>query len=151
MNKKHVLLLLKLLAKISKSMQGKNYRYIVLVSFFFLSTIAGIAQQNQTDKLGRKQGKWVKYQDGVKRYEGQFVDGYPVGTFLRYYKSGRLKSKAVFSQKGKRNQAELLRKASSIFSRTVARPSWSKSIVRPILLQRMIISSLSLALLLTAS
>jgi len=99
-------LLLKLLAKIRKRMQGKNFSSIVLISIFFLSSFMGMAQQNQADKMGRKQGKWVKYQDGVKLYEGQFIDGYPNGTFLRYYKSGRLKSKTIFSQQGKRSLAE---------------------------------------------
>lgn len=68
-------------------------------SLLFISVI-GSAQQNQIDEQGRKQGQWTKYQDGVKAYEGQFVDDAPVGEFLRYYKSGRLLSKSQYFEKG---------------------------------------------------
>ena len=42
---------------------------------------------NQTDKEGRKQGKWVKYHEGdsVIRYSGQFIDDKPVGMFMHFY------------------------------------------------------------------
>lgn len=72
---------------------------IFTISLLFISSIVG-AQQNQTDAQGRKQGKWTKYKDGVKSYEGQFTDDYPVGEFLRYYRSGRMLSKSQYSEKG---------------------------------------------------
>lgn len=82
-------------------------RFIFL--FFFtllLSAIQLNAQQNQIDDQGRKQGKWVKYKDGVKFYEGSFKDDKPIGEFKRYFKSGRLSSKSVFDEEGKKCYAE---------------------------------------------
>jgi len=65
------------------------------------------AQKNQTDDMGRKQGEWVKYKDGVKFYEGVFKDDKPTGEFLRYYRSGRLQSKSDFSNNGSKCYVEI--------------------------------------------
>lgn len=82
-------------------MQVKNISSIsLLLILLFLGTIVS-AQKNQTDDLGRKQGEWVKFKNGVKFYKGQFKDNYPVGEFLRYYPSGRLKMKSIYSGMGK--------------------------------------------------
>ena len=94
------------LTKIRKSMQAKNISYTVFVLLLVLMGTQLFAQQNKTDHLGRKQGEWVKYKDGVKFYEGRFVDDKPIGEFRRYYKSGRLKSKSLFSDQGKRSHSE---------------------------------------------
>lgn len=87
-------------------MHSKLFRFLFFVSILSLTSNL-TAQQNITDELGRKQGKWVKYKDGVKFYEGQFKDDKPTGEFLRYYKSGRLSSKSVFSEEGKKCYAEM--------------------------------------------
>lgn len=87
-------------------MHSKLFRLLFFV-VMVLSTLNVGAQQNKTDEMGRKQGKWVKYKDGVKFYEGEFKDDKPTGEFLRYYKSGRLSSKSVFSENGVRCQAEM--------------------------------------------
>lgn len=62
--------------------------------------------QNKKDNQGRKQGHWVKYKDGVKFYEGQFQDNYPIGEFVRYFPSGRVLMKSYYSDKGKRRFTE---------------------------------------------
>lgn len=77
-------------------MHSKIIRFLIFSSFIFMVSSL-FAQQNQTDEMGRKQGKWVKYKDGVKFYEGSFKDDKPDGEFLRYYQSGRLQSKSYFS------------------------------------------------------
>ena len=56
---------------------------------------------NQTDDLGQKQGKWRKtYGDGAIRYEGQFRDDRPYGTFYYYYPSGEREAVHQFSDDG---------------------------------------------------
>lgn len=101
-----ITLFLEFNAKIKKSMQVRLLKNIIFTfGLMFISMIA-FSQQNQTDDQGRKQGEWVKYKDGVKFYDGQFVDDYPVGEFLRYYKSGRLLSKSQYSEKGNKCMVE---------------------------------------------
>ncbi len=84
--------------------------YKLFKALFFgmmiLSVNLSDAQTNQTDELGRKQGLWVKYKDGVKFYEGSFKDDQPEGEFKRYYRSGRLSSLSEFREDGNRCYAE---------------------------------------------
>lgn len=56
---------------------------------------------NQTDKSGKKQGKWIK-KDKYERvlYEGNFKDDKPDGEFKYYYDNRELKTHSVFSNKG---------------------------------------------------
>ena len=57
--------------------------------------LAGLSTsgQNQTDAKGRKQGRWVRtHENGAVRYEGQFKDDVPVGTFTHFGLDGRLTS-----------------------------------------------------------
>ena len=53
---------------------------------------------NVTDKNGKKQGVWKKYEQGKLLYEGQFKDDVPFGTFKYYYDNGKLKSVTEFLQ-----------------------------------------------------
>ncbi|MBO7493459.1 MAG: hypothetical protein J6T87_04875 [Bacteroidales bacterium] len=53
---------------------------------------------NFTDKNGKKQGVWKKYEQGKLLYEGQFKDDVPFGTFKYYYDNGKLKSVTEFLQ-----------------------------------------------------
>lgn len=55
-------------------------------------------QINVTDKNGKKQGVWKKYENGKLLYEGQFKDDVPYGIFKYYYPNGKLKSKTEFIQ-----------------------------------------------------
>jgi len=83
-------------------MQDRIIKSILFTITILLISNLALAQQNKTDEQGRKQGAWVKYKDGVKAYEGQFVDDVPVGEFLRYFRSGRLLSKSQYSAGGTR-------------------------------------------------
>jgi len=87
-------------------MYSKVFRFLFFISIIFTGFNL-LAQQNQTDDQGRKQGKWIKYKDGVIFYEGVFKDDKPTGEFLRYYRSGRLSSKSNFSENGSRCYAEI--------------------------------------------
>jgi antitoxin component YwqK of YwqJK toxin-antitoxin module len=80
--------------------------YPILPGFFLLVSLALSAQKNQIDSQGRKQGEWVKYRDGVKIYEGAFIDDKPTGEFKRYFKSGRISSRSVFSNNGTQSYTE---------------------------------------------
>lgn len=55
---------------------------------------ASIAQVNQLDAKGLKQGQWHKNYPGTKiyMYEGNFKDDKPVGTFIYRYESGKIKA-----------------------------------------------------------
>lgn len=56
---------------------------------------------NFTDINGNKQGKWVKrYDNGIVRYKGFFIDDRPVDTFYRYHPDGSLKARQIFEENG---------------------------------------------------
>ena len=66
-----------------------------LIIALFILCCFPILGQNTTDKLGRKQGVWVKYWDKsetIPQYKGEFVDGIPVGQFWYYYPSGEVRA-----------------------------------------------------------
>ncbi len=73
-------------------------RYIVILLIILIPTVlTGQEKMNLTDHNGLKQGLWsVKYPGGVKKYEGNFVDGKPAGEFKRYYPNGRIKAKMTY-------------------------------------------------------
>lgn len=63
---------------------------------------------NQTDKLGRRQGKWLDYHDnGQLRYTGQFKNNEPYGDFLYYSEDGHLVAKNSFSRNGNESESEM--------------------------------------------
>ena len=85
----------------------------VLIILIILA-IPGVARAqtgneiNQTDRQGRKQGRWIKtYPDGNLQYEGTFKDNHPVGEFKRYYEDRTLKSVLTFSPDGRTADAVL--------------------------------------------
>lgn len=62
---------------------------------------------NRTDAQGRKQGPWSKtWPNGKVRYEGQFQDDKPVGTFKHWDEDGRLTSIQRHAGDGKVSRAE---------------------------------------------
>jgi antitoxin component YwqK of YwqJK toxin-antitoxin module len=68
---------------------------------FLLSTSVVFAQgeYNKTDAQDRKQGTWRKFYDKAEkqvRYEGQFKDDIPVGTFFYYYETGKVMAKNTY-------------------------------------------------------
>lgn len=75
----------------------------LLISFSF----DVITQVNQIDAAGRKHGKWVKkYEKStVPRYTGQFVHGEPVGKFVYYYPSNKVKTIIIHNDESDRAEA----------------------------------------------
>ena len=64
--------------------------------------------QNQLDDQGRKTGPWkVEYPNGMTQYEGEFVEGRPVGEMLRYYENGGLRARILFDAASSRSYAYL--------------------------------------------
>lgn len=82
-------------------------KQITIIILSCLPVLNGFAQAapdtiNRTDEQGRKQGVWKKTypQNTVHRYEGQFKDDQPYGTFKYYYKDGTLKTIMEYSNSG---------------------------------------------------
>ncbi|MEZ4721658.1 MAG: hypothetical protein R2813_07280 [Flavobacteriales bacterium] len=80
-------------------------RKLILINVLVLISLSIIAQDgkfNQTDAQGRKQGTWMKYYEPDEkgkeqvRYEGQFKNDKPVGTFFYYYQTGEKSSEVSY-------------------------------------------------------
>jgi antitoxin component YwqK of YwqJK toxin-antitoxin module len=57
--------------------------------------------QNATDSQGRKQGPWRKVdENGKLKYEGQFKDNIPYGTFKHYHSNGKQKAISIYYNNG---------------------------------------------------
>lgn len=80
----------------------------LVISFLVMSSIL-YAQDtmNQTDSKGRKQGPWRKLERGVLKYEGQFRDDKPVGTFTYYYDNKSIKAVSHFESGGQVSRTTL--------------------------------------------
>lgn len=77
-------------------------KLIIILAAVFMAGNVVAANQNKTDKHGKKQGAWVKtYKNGKTQYEGAFKDDVPVGTFKRYYENGNLQSVQVYGANDK--------------------------------------------------
>lgn len=77
---------------------------LALMSVFALTGMA----QNVTDAKGQKQGAWKKFDENGKiKYEGQFKDNVPVGTFKHYHPNGKLKAVLVYYNKGEATRSTL--------------------------------------------
>lgn len=71
----------------------KSVFFFATVSMLLACNSSLLAQINTIDGKGRKQGAWEKtYENGAKRYEGQFKNDQPVGLFKYYFKDGKLKA-----------------------------------------------------------
>ena len=77
-------------------------KLLVLLTLLLLLPATGFPQElNQVDDQGMKQGKWRKtYTNGAIRYEGQFKNNNPYGTFKHYYESTVLKAITIYSDDG---------------------------------------------------
>lgn len=76
-------------------------KYRVLILTLMLAGIACQAQ-NQIDKQGRKQGRWVKTdKQGAKVYEGTFADDLETGTFTYFWPNGAVRIRNEYSVPGK--------------------------------------------------
>ena len=70
--------------------------------FLFFIPFLGFSQPfNVIDDNGQKQGKWIKnYENGLKRYTGQFKNDIPYGLFHYYYESGELRIEKKYFHQG---------------------------------------------------
>ncbi len=63
---------------------------------------------NRIDKQGRKTGYWVQTDaQGAKTFEGNFLDGHPVGKFTRYHPNGKIKADMNYDPSGTRVESKL--------------------------------------------
>jgi antitoxin component YwqK of YwqJK toxin-antitoxin module len=76
----------------------KRILFLILISLFLPMLLLAQDRINVTDKNGKKQGVWKKYENGHVVYEGQFKDDVPYGTFKYYHANGKLKSVTEFQQ-----------------------------------------------------
>jgi len=77
-----------------------------------MSGISSVYGQNILDEQGRKTGPWkVEYPNGNTLYDGNFLEGKPVGLMTRYYDNGTLRAKMVFDTHQDRSYAELYYKS----------------------------------------
>jgi antitoxin component YwqK of YwqJK toxin-antitoxin module len=84
-------------------MMKKILNILMLVVFPFTF----FAQVNEVDSKGRKQGEWVKYYESsnVPTYKGQFKNDKPVGKFVYYYPSSKVKSIVIHDEDSPRSEA----------------------------------------------
>ena len=88
--------------------------------FFLLIAVQGISQ-NVIDANGKKQGQWSKLYPGTKvyQYKGQFKDDKPVGTFMYYYQSSKLKAIVKHIEGTNRSEAQFYHDNGVIMSRGI--------------------------------
>ncbi len=81
-------------------------KLFTVISCLFLSNLL-FSQWNQVDERGRKQGPWAKVYEGRKVYvyKGQFKDDKPIGKFIYYYSSGKVKAVIKHDSNGNRSEA----------------------------------------------
>jgi antitoxin component YwqK of YwqJK toxin-antitoxin module len=88
-----------------------NFKLFISASLIAIS-ITGFSQNdpnlNITDKLGKKQGHWIKkYPNETVMYDGYFKDDHPVGEMKRYYETQTLKSVLKYSDDGRKAAATM--------------------------------------------
>ena len=78
-----------------------------------LCTVALALQgQNLLDGEGRKTGHWkVEYPNGKARYEGEFMEGRPMGKMIHYYENGVVRARMEFDAEQDRSYAHLFYKS----------------------------------------
>ena len=75
--------------------------FVAVFLFIFFKLINCSYSQNITDSKGLKQGKWSKKDEsGRLKYEGQFMDNKPYGTFIYYHENGKQKAVSTFFDDG---------------------------------------------------
>lgn len=77
------------------------------ILFFFLFIALHGISQNLRDSNGKKQGLWSKVYEGTKvyQYKGQFKDDKPIGTFIYYYQSSKIKAIVKHTDGSNRSEA----------------------------------------------
>ncbi len=91
-----------------------------------------LAQMNQTDAKGRKQGDWGKTypKSKIYQYKGQFKDNKPVGTFTYFYPIGKVKAVIKHDPTGNRAVANLYHENGQIMSIGIYRNEKKDSVWR---------------------
>lgn len=83
------------------------FNAMVLASFCQNVGQEGDSLLNYEDINGFKQGHWLlKYASGKPKYEGYFVDNYPVGEFKRWDNVGRLYADLYYIEGSKKMKAK---------------------------------------------
>ena len=85
-------------------------RILSLIIFSLVFNLTSFAQAgiNKKDEQGRKTGKWQAFHpNGKMRYEGNFREGYEIGTFKFWNGNGQLVSELLYSQKGEYASARI--------------------------------------------
>jgi antitoxin component YwqK of YwqJK toxin-antitoxin module len=63
---------------------------------------------NRLDNQGKKTGYWISHDpSGLKVYEGSFIEGRPVGRFLRYHANGKTRAEMNYLPDGMCVEARL--------------------------------------------
>lgn len=102
---------------------------VISITFLLIAT-ALCAQVNQTDSKGRKQGPWQKIYPGTKVfiYKGQFKDDKPVGKFVYYYKSSKVKAIIKHDEGSNRSEAYYYHETGVLMSHGIYRDMKKDSI-----------------------
>lgn len=85
-------------------MYKRFFALFCFLSICFFTTTETLAQsrENEVDAQGRRQGAWKTYTpEGVLKFEGQFKDDKPFGTFTYYYADGKKRAVTTFEEGGK--------------------------------------------------
>jgi len=87
---------------------------VLFLIILFVVSMAVPAQElvnkniNKVDAQGRKQGHWKAYDvNGILKFEGEFVDSKPVGTFKYYYADGKVKAVSEMYEQGTRSRTQV--------------------------------------------
>jgi antitoxin component YwqK of YwqJK toxin-antitoxin module len=76
---------------------------IILIGLFLYSLTAISQDTNKVDEKGKKQGDWIKKDasNGKVLYKGIFKDNNPVGKFVFYHETGRVRAISNYFNEGK--------------------------------------------------
>ena len=97
-------------------------RFLIVLLGIMIS-ICGVAQENQKDAKGRKQGPWSKTypKSRVYEYKGQFKDDKPVGTFTYFYPSTKVKAVITHEETTGRSVAVFYHENGTVMSKGIYR------------------------------
>ena len=93
-------------------------KYVSAFLLLLLST-ASLAQINQKDAAGKKQGVWKKPYEGstVFKYVGQFKNDKPYGKFVYYYETGAVQAVVLHRTDGKTSDAKMYHESGYLMAR----------------------------------
>lgn len=113
------------------SWRSKNIGLVLFFGVFF--TFHSLAQLNQVDAQGRKQGEWVQYFDGAEyghivRYKGQFKNDKPIGRFVYYYPSKKVRAVINHDENSSRSEAYFYHENESLAAHGIYRNGLKDSV-----------------------